>query len=70
VHLLAGPPAKKRKLNQMSNEDTMIINPEVGHQLAEENEALKARLSEAEAQLALMVNGSAQLPGMLNQFSI
>ena len=37
VHLIAGPPAKKRKLNAMSNEDTMLINPETGTSLIQEN---------------------------------
>jgi hypothetical protein len=63
---MAGPPAKKRKLNAISNEDTLVVNPEGAQQLQEENEFLKARLPEAEGKLALSGNGSAALPGLIN----
>lgn len=44
VHLLAGPPAKKRKLNEMSAEDGTYP---IGNQenLKTENEQLKAALA-------------------------
>ena len=70
VHILAGPPVKKRKLNAISNEDTFLINPEADQELKHENADLKARLAHAEGQLALMVNGSAQLPGLIQKFNI
>jgi hypothetical protein len=70
VHILAGPPAKKRKLNAISNEDTEFINPEYSQHLEQENAQLKARLAHSEGQLALMVNGSAQLPGLIQKFNI
>ncbi len=70
MHMLAGPPAKKRNLNAIRNEDTMIINTESSNHLQQENEQLRAMLAEAEGRLALMANGSAALPGMINQFKI
>ncbi len=70
VSLIAGPAAKKRKLNAISNEDTLMINPEGAEQLRQENDFLKARLAEAEGLLALGKNGSGALPGLINKFNI
>lgn len=60
----------KRKLKAICNEDTLLINPEHGQHLEQENADLKARLAHAEGQLALMVNGSAQLSGLIQKFNI
>jgi hypothetical protein len=38
--------------------------------MVQENEHLKALLAEAEGKLALMVNGSAALPGLVAKFQI
>ena len=65
MHLLAGPPTKKRKLNEISNDGTFLMNPETGGNLIQENQDLRARLAEAEGRLALVANSSGQLPGMI-----
>ncbi len=51
---MAGPPAKKRKLNEISNEeDDAMAGAE--DQLAAQNQELRQRLAEAEAKMAYLM---------------
>ncbi len=60
MHLLAGPPAKKRKLNEISIEadDEMA---EADDQLAAQNLELRQLLAAAESKIAIMMQGGGNL---------
>ena len=67
--MLAGPPSKKRKLNEMSSEEAMVVAPNATSDLQRENQQLRQRLAEAEGHLALLSSGSSGLKTQMSQFN-
>ncbi len=59
MHLLAGPPSKKRKLNEISHDEDDEM-AKADDELAAQNLELRQRLAAAEAKMALMMQGGAK----------